>query len=82
MRKRNLSRSVVAVLLSAVTVFCTLSPAAHAATTSEIKEEITDLKVENAVIQKLLQFLVVAILLILFQMVKNQLKHYQKTKIT
>lgn len=51
MRKRNLSRSVVAVLLSAVTVFCTLSPAAHAATTSEIKEEITDLKVENAVIQ-------------------------------
>ncbi len=51
MRKRTLSRSVVAVLLSAVTVFCTLSPAAHAATTSEIKEEITDLKVENAVIQ-------------------------------
>lgn len=51
MRKRNLSRSVVAALLSAVTVFCALSPAAHAATTSEIKEEITDLKVENAVIQ-------------------------------
>ncbi len=51
MRKRTFSRSVVAVLLSAVTVFCTLSPAAHAATTSEIKEEITDLKVENAVIQ-------------------------------
>ena len=51
MRKRTLSRSVVAALLSAVTVFCTLSPAAHAATTSEIKEEITDLKVENAVIQ-------------------------------
>lgn len=51
MRKRTLSRSVVAALLSAVTVFCTLSPAAHTATTSEIKEEITDLKVENAVIQ-------------------------------
>lgn len=51
MRKQTLSRSVVAALLSAVTVFCTLSPAAHAATTSEIKEEITDLKVENAVIQ-------------------------------
>lgn len=51
MRKSNLSRSVVAVLLSAVTVFCTLFPAAKAATTSEIKEEITDLKVENAVIQ-------------------------------
>ena len=51
MRKSNLSRSVAAVVLSAVTVFCALSPAAHAATSSEIKEEITDLKVENAVIQ-------------------------------
>ena len=51
MRKSPISRSVVAVILSAVTVFGTLCPSAQAATTSEIKEEITDLKVENAVIQ-------------------------------
>ena len=51
MRKSPISRSVVAVFLSAVTVLCTLCPPAQAATTSEIKEEITDLKVENAVIQ-------------------------------
>lgn len=51
MKKSLFSRSVVAVFLSAVTVFCSLSPAARAATSSEINEEITDLKVENAVIQ-------------------------------
>ena len=51
MRKSHISRSVVAVFLSAVTVFCSLPPTARAATSSEIKEEITDLKVENAVIQ-------------------------------
>ena len=51
MRKSPISRSVVAVILSAVTVFCSLSPGVRAATSSEIKDEITDLKVENAVIQ-------------------------------
>lgn len=51
MKKTHFSRSVVAAFLAAVTVFCTLSPAARAATTSELKEEITDLKVENAAIQ-------------------------------
>lgn len=51
MKKSLFSRSVVAVFLSAVTVFCSFFSAAQAATTSEIKEEITDLKVENAVIQ-------------------------------
>ena len=51
MRKSRFSRSVVAAILSAATVFCALSPAARAATSSEIKEEITDLKVENAQIQ-------------------------------
>lgn len=51
MRKSPISRSAAAVFLSAVTVFCALCPPARAATTSEIKEEITDLKVENAVIQ-------------------------------
>ncbi len=51
MRKSRFSRSVVAVILSAVTVLGALSPGAKAATSSEIKDEITDLKVENAVIQ-------------------------------
>ncbi|MDD6966922.1 MAG: peptidoglycan DD-metalloendopeptidase family protein [Candidatus Faecousia sp.] len=51
MRKSHFSRSAVAALLAAVTVFCSLSPGVRAATSSEIKDEITDLKVENAVIQ-------------------------------
>ena len=51
MRKSRFSRSVVAVILSAVTVLGALSSGAKAATSSEIKDEITDLKVENAVIQ-------------------------------
>ncbi|MGM9605182.1 MAG: murein hydrolase activator EnvC family protein [Faecousia sp.] len=51
MKKSLFSRSVVAVFLAGVTVFCSFSQAAQAATSSEIKEEITDLKVENAVIQ-------------------------------
>ena len=51
MRKSRISRSVVAAILTAATVFCALFPEARAATTSEIKEDITDLKVENAQIQ-------------------------------
>ncbi|MDY4221117.1 MAG: peptidoglycan DD-metalloendopeptidase family protein [Candidatus Faecousia sp.] len=51
MRKSHFSRSAVAAVLAAVTVFCSLCPRVRAATSSEIKEEITDLKVENAVIQ-------------------------------
>ena len=51
MRKAAFPRSVAAVLLAVLTVFLSLSPGARAATSSEIKEEITDLKVENAVIQ-------------------------------
>ena len=51
MRKSHFPRSAVAALLAAVTVFCSLSPGVRAATSSEIKDEITDLKVENAVIQ-------------------------------
>ncbi len=51
MKKSRILRSAAAVLFSAITVFCSLSPTARAATTSEIKEAINDLKVENAVIQ-------------------------------
>lgn len=51
MKKSRILRSAAAVLFSAITVFCFLSPTVRAATTSEIKEAINDLKVENAVIQ-------------------------------
>lgn len=51
MKKSRILRSAAAVLFSAITVFCSLSPTVQAATTSEIKEAINDLKVENAVIQ-------------------------------
>ncbi len=51
MKKSRILRSAAAVLFSAITVFCSLSPTVRAATTSEIKEAINDLKVENAVIQ-------------------------------
>ena len=51
MKKSRILRSAAAVLVSAITVFCSLPHPAHAATTSEIKDQITDLKVENAVIQ-------------------------------
>ena len=51
MRKAAFPRSAAAVLLAVLTVFLSLTPEARAATSSEIKEEITDLKVENAVIQ-------------------------------
>lgn len=51
MKKSRILRSAAAVLVSAITVFCSLPHLAYAATTSEIKDQITDLKVENAVIQ-------------------------------
>lgn len=51
MKKSRILRSAAAVLLSVITVFASLPTAAYAATTSEIKEEINDLKVENAAIQ-------------------------------
>ena len=51
MKKSRILRSAAAVLVSAITVFCSLPHPAYAATTSEIKYQITDLKVENAVIQ-------------------------------
>lgn len=51
MKKSRILRSAAAVLLSVITVFTSLPTAAYAATTSEIKEEINDLKVENAAIQ-------------------------------
>lgn len=51
MKKSRILRSAAAVLVSAITVFCSLPRPAYAATTSEIKDQITDLKVENAVIQ-------------------------------
>lgn len=51
MKKSRILRSAAAVLFSAITVFCSLSPTVRAATTLEIKEAINDLKVENAVIQ-------------------------------
>ena len=51
MKKSRILRSAAAVLVSAITVFCSLPHPAYAATISEIKDQITDLKVENAVIQ-------------------------------
>lgn len=51
MKKPTILRSVFAAILAAVTVFYAIPRSAFAATTSEIKEQITDLKVENAVIQ-------------------------------
>ena len=51
MRKSHIPRSVVAAMLTLAVLLSGLPPAARAATSSEIKEEITDLKVENAVIQ-------------------------------
>lgn len=51
MKKSPFLRSVLAVFLSAVTVLGAVPITARAATTSEIKNEINDLKVENAVIQ-------------------------------
>lgn len=51
MKKSRILRSAAAVLVSAITVFCSLPHPAYAATASEIKDQITDLKVENAVIQ-------------------------------
>ena len=51
MKKTTILRSVFAVFLAAVTVFYAFPSPAFAATTSEIKDQITDLKVENAVIQ-------------------------------
>lgn len=44
-------RSVTAAFLAAVLVFGMFPAPVHAATTSEIKADITDLKVENAIIQ-------------------------------
>ncbi len=51
MKKTTILRSVFAGILAAVTVFYAFPHSAFAATTSEIKDQITDLKVENAVIQ-------------------------------
>lgn len=51
MKKTTLFRSVFAATLAAVTVFYAFPHPAFAATTSEIKDQINDLKVENAVIQ-------------------------------
>ncbi len=51
MKKTTLFRSVFAAIAAAVTVFYAFPNPAFAATSSEIKDQITDLKVENAVIQ-------------------------------
>ncbi len=51
MKKTTLFRSVFAAIAAAVTVFYAFPHPAFAATSSEIKDQITDLKVENAVIQ-------------------------------
>lgn len=51
MKKTTIFRSVFAAILAAVTVFYAVPRSAFAATTSEIKDQITDLKVENAAIQ-------------------------------
>lgn len=52
MKKSHRLRSAAAAFLAAITVFTSLSHGAQAATsTSQIKDEITDLKVENAQIQ-------------------------------
>lgn len=51
MKQSPFLRSVLCVFLSAVIILCMLPIPAYAATTSEIRNEINDLKVENAVIQ-------------------------------
>ena len=51
MKKSPLLRSALAVILAFVLVLAAVPLPASAATTSEIKEEIADLKVENAIIQ-------------------------------
>ena len=51
MKKSPLLRSALAVILAFVLVLAAIPLPASAATTSEIKEEIADLKVENAIIQ-------------------------------
>lgn len=52
MKKSHRLRSAAAAFLAAITVFTSLPRVAQAATsTSQIKDEITDLKVENAQIQ-------------------------------
>lgn len=51
MKKPQRFRSAVAAVLAAIMVFCSAPRAAHAATSSEIEDQITDLKVENALIQ-------------------------------
>lgn len=51
MKKSPLLRSALAVILAFVLILAAVPLPASAATTSEIKEEIADLKVENAIIQ-------------------------------
>lgn len=51
MKKPRFLRSAAAVLFSAITLFSALPHGVYAESTSEIKDAITDLKVENAVIQ-------------------------------
>ena len=51
MKKSPLLRSALAVILAFALVLAAVPLPASAATTSEIKEEIADLKVENAIIQ-------------------------------
>lgn len=51
MKKTTIFRSVFAAIAAAVTVFYAIPCSAFAATSSEIKDQITDLKVENTVIQ-------------------------------
>lgn len=51
MKKSHTFRSATAAALAAMMLLCCLPKAVHAATSSEIEEQITDLKVENAVIQ-------------------------------
>lgn len=51
MKKPRFLRSAAAVLFSAITLFSSLPHGVYAESTSEIKDAITDLKVENAVIQ-------------------------------
>lgn len=51
MKKTTTFRSVFAVILAAITVFCAFPSPVFAATSSDIKDQITDLQVENAVIQ-------------------------------
>ncbi len=51
MKNPHRFRSAIAVLLAAAVVFCSAPKEAHAASSSEIENQIADLKVENAVIQ-------------------------------